>query len=426
MKERRSLIMFSEPVREIMGNPPARIIRTGTTVIFILFVLLLVFSWVIRYPDVIPSPVEITTSNPPVTLVSKITGHIKYLYVKDRDKVSAGQLIAVMETTASVEEIEMLNHILDTLQKPGLTSLPDFSHLGEMQEYYATFRKNQSDLKSYLFNDYYGSKIISINQEIKGIKEYIEKLKVKEKYFAENQSIEKNKFRRDSGLFVQKIIPESQLEISRQQMLKNSIDLQQVRLDYSERLIELSQKEQLLQDYRINRNEEREKLESVLDESFLNLKAQMNIWVNTYYLRSDIEGTATFTKYWSANQSVEKDEAVFSVVPVNQGDFIGRINLKMQRSGKVKEGQQVNIKLSSYPYLEYGMVKGVVKSKSLVPAGDAYIIEISLPQGLTTNYNKKLEFTQNMQGVAEIITEDVRLLQKIINPFRHMIAKNRR
>lgn len=418
--------MFSEPVREIMGNPPARIIRTGTTVIFILFVLLLVFSWVIRYPDVIPSPVEITTSNPPVTLVSKITGHIKYLYVKDRDKVSAGQLIAVMETTASVEEIEMLNHILDTLQKPGLTSLPDFSHLGEMQEYYATFRKNQSDLKSYLFNDYYGSKIISINQEIKGIKEYIEKLKVKEKYFAENQSIEKNKFRRDSGLFVQKIIPESQLEISRQQMLKNSIDLQQVRLDYSERLIELSQKEQLLQDYRINRNEEREKLESVLDESFLNLKAQMNIWVNTYYLRSDIEGTATFTKYWSANQSVEKDEAVFSVVPVNQGDFIGRINLKMQRSGKVKEGQQVNIKLSSYPYLEYGMVKGVVKSKSLVPAGDAYIIEISLPQGLTTNYNKKLEFTQNMQGVAEIITEDVRLLQKIINPFRHMIAKNRR
>jgi HlyD family secretion protein len=426
MKERKPLILFSEPVREIMGNPPARIIRTGTTVIFILFILLVVFSWVIRYPDVIPSPVEITTSNPPVTLVSKITGHIKYLYVKDKEKVTAGQLIAVMETTALVEEIEKLSHILDTMQNPGSVVLPDFSHLGEIQEYYATFRKNQSDLKSYLFNDYYGSKIISINQEIKGIKEYIEKLKVKEKYFAENQRIEMNKFRRDSGLFIQKIIPESQLEISRQEMLKNSIDLQQVRLDYSERLIELSQKEQLLQDYKINRKEEREKLESVLGESFLNLKAQMNIWVNTYYLKSDIEGTATFTKYWSANQSVEKDEAVFSVVPVNQGEYVGRINLRMQRSGKVKEGQQVNIKLSSYPYLEYGMVKGVVKSKSLVPSGDAYIIEIALPHGLTTIYDKKLEFTQNMQGIAEIITEDQRLLQKIINPFRHMIAKNRR
>jgi HlyD family secretion protein len=426
MKEIKPLILFSEPVREIMGNPPARIVRIGTSVIFILFVLLIVFSWIIRYPDVIPSAIEITTSNPPVTLVSKISGHIKYLYVKDKEHVSSGQIIAVMETTASIEEIEKLRQILDTLRKPGSIVLPDFSHLGEMQEYFASYRKNQSNLESYLVNDYYGYKILSINQEIRGIKEYIDKLRVKEKYFVENHRIEIKKFSRDSVLFVQKIIPESQFEISRQEMLRNSINLQQVKLDYSDRLIELSQKEQLLHDYNINRREEREKLESVLGESFLNLKAQMNIWMNTYCLKSDIDGTLTFTNYWSANQSVEKGEAIFSVVPENQGDYLGRINLKMQRSGKVKEGQQVNIKLSGYPYLEYGMVKGIVKSKSLVPSGDEYILEIALPEGLTTAYNKKLEFTQNMQGVAEIITEDMRLLEKIINPFRHMIAKNRR
>ena len=61
----------------------------------------------------------------------------------------------------------------------------------------------------------------------------------------------------------------------------------------------------------------------------------------------------------------------------------------------------------------------MIKSKSLVPSGDAYIIEIDLPDGLTTLYGIKLDFTQNMQGTAEIITEDIRLLQKIINPFRH-------
>jgi hypothetical protein len=98
----------------------------------------------------------------------------------------------------------------------------------------------------------------------------------------------------------------------------------------------------------------------------------------------------------------------------------------MQRSGKVKPGQKVNIKLSGYPYLEYGMVRGVIKSKSLVPSGDAYIIEIDLPDGLTTLYGMKLDFTQNMQGTAEIITEDIRLLQKIINPFRYMISRNKR
>jgi HlyD family secretion protein len=98
----------------------------------------------------------------------------------------------------------------------------------------------------------------------------------------------------------------------------------------------------------------------------------------------------------------------------------------MERSGKVKKGLLVNIKLSGYPYLEYGMVRGIVKSKSLVPASDAYVIEIELPEGLTTLYGTKLDFTQNMQGTAEIITENIRLLQKIVNPFRSMISKNKK
>jgi HlyD family secretion protein len=113
-------------------------------------------------------------------------------------------------------------------------------------------------------------------------------------------------------------------------------------------------------------------------------------------------------------------------VPEDAGDFVGRISLNMQRSGKVKIGNPVNIKLSGYPYLEYGMVRGIVKSKSLVPSENSYIIEVVLPDGLTTLYGRKLEFTQNMQGTAEVLTDNMRLLQKIINPFRHLITKNRK
>jgi len=133
-----------------------------------------------------------------------------------------------------------------------------------------------------------------------------------------------------------------------------------------------------------------------------------------------------FTKYWSENQSVTIDQSVLSVVPEETGDFVGRINLKMQRSGKVEIDQLVNIKLSGFPYLEYGMIRGIVSSKSLVPASDAYIIEVSLPNGLTTLYGRELDFTQNMQGTAEIVTEDLRLIQKIINPFRYLISRNKR
>jgi HlyD family secretion protein len=429
MEEKGQDIVYSETVNEIMGRPPGRILRWGNALILIVFILLIFFSWLVKYPDNIPAPVEITTVNPPVTLVSKFTGRIKNLYVKDKDEIDAGKLIAVMETAASIDEVTELKVIVDTIKSPEkimLESLPEFTELGEIQSYWGLFMKSLSDFNNYISNDYYGNKIISLTDEIDGILVYIGRVKVKEKLFAENQALEIKKYKRDSLLFTSGVYSESELEKSRQSLIRLNIELQQVRLDHSAKSIELAEKRQLLQDYRIKKLEEREKYFSVLNESFMNLKAQIRIWENTYLLISPVRGTVTFTKFWSENQIVTEDEPVLSIVPFETGDYVGRINLKMNRSGKVKPGQSVNIKLSGYPYLEYGMVKGIVKSISLVPSDDSYVIELSLPSGLMTLYGKKLDFTQNMQGTAEIITDDLRLLQKIMNPFRYLISRNKR
>jgi len=429
MKEHQTEILYSEPVKEIMGHPPSRILRWGTTIIFSVFVLLIIFSWVIKYPDTVPAPVEITTSNPPVMLLSKITGRIKELYVREGQKVTAGTCVAAMETTASLDDIRLLRQITDTITRPeflNVKTFPGLSKLGEIQSSYAVFLKYLSDLNNYNLNDLYGHRIKSMTSEINGIKEYLNRLSVKEKLHTENQNLEFNQYSRDTFLFNQNLLTREEIEKSRQSLIRNNIELQQVRLDHSAKSIELAQKNQLLQDYRITRNEERETLVTSLNEAFLNLKAQMQFWENNYLLISPVEGIVTFTKYWSANQSVLKDVPVISIVPLDKGEYIGRINLRMQRSGKVKVGQKVNIKLSSFPYLEYGMVRGVVKSKSLVTSEDAYIIEVELINGLSTTYGKSLpEPAQNMMGTAEIKTDNIRLFQKIINPFRHLITKNK-
>lgn len=428
MKNNKPEIRYSDPVNEIISAPPKKIIRRGTTIIFLVFAVLLFFSWLVRYPDVIPAPIEITTINPPFTLVSKISGKIKELYVVDGEKVYPGQLLAVMETAASIEEFNRLQGLTDTINLPRLLSpdsFPVFYELGELQSYYATFLKKLSDYNTYITNDFYGSRIIAISGEINSILQYIDRIKTKEDLVARNLEIEKKKYERDSLLYSGNVYSESDLELSRQAYIKTLLELQEVRIDHSARLIELAEKRQLLEDYRINRQAEKEKLISGLDESLQNLKAQMKIWQNTYLLISPVEGIAAFTTYWSKNQSVTVDQPVLSVVPEETGDFIGRINLKMHRSGKVKENQLVNIKLSGFPYLEYGMIRGVVSSKSLVSAGDAYIIEVTFPNGLTTLYGEKLDFTQNMQGTAEIITENLRLIEKIINPFKYLISRNK-
>lgn len=430
MKDRKPEILYSDPVKEIMGNPPRKILRWGTTVMFSIFILFILFAWLIRYPDTIPAPVEITTENPPVTLVSKITGRIKHLNISDKGKVSKGQVLAVMQTAATINEIEKLRKFTDTVTRVNalsIESVSEMAELGEVQIYYGTFRKALLEYQNFIKNDLYGNKISSSREKLSQIAIYLKGLRQSEKLYSENLVLDSIRHQRSLSLFkADTVIPAGELDKSEQAFLKQKIDFNSIRNEISAKIIDQTNEEELLKEYSLKKTEEMEKLYSSLNESFGNLKAQVKIWENDYLLISPIGGIVTFTKFWSENQSVNKDEPVLAIVPDNPGKYIGRIYLKMQRSGKVKPGQDVNIKLSSYPYLEYGMLKGKIKTKSLVPAGDTYVIEIELPSGLTTLYNRKLEFNQNMQGTAEIITENIRLLQKIVNPFRYLVSKNKR
>jgi len=422
-------IEYSEPVREIMGNPPGNILRWGTTAIFILFVLFVFFAWFIRYPDIVPAQIEITTENPPASIMSKTTGRIMHLLVNDKQQVKTGEVLAVMENPASYEEVKRLRNFVDTfrLNKNARTcNIPELLNLGELQTPFETFTKSIADIENFLKNDLYSAKINSVNEELKELKKYSARLLENEKYYRENYLIELNKFRRDSALNAGKSIAPAEYENSRQSLIRQQIELQKVKLEISARNIEQINKIQLIEEYTIKRSEEIESLFTKTKESLKNLRACLSIWENTYLLISPVNGIVTFSKYWSENQLVMKDETVMSVVPEKQGNYIGKIYLKMHKSGKVREQQTVNIKLNGYPYMEYGMLQGVIRSKALVPAGDSYLIEVELKNGLTTLYNRTLGFTQNMTGFAEIITDDRSLLEKMIYPFRYLISRNKR
>jgi len=96
--------------------------------------------------------------------------------------------------------------------------------------------------------------------------------------------------------------------------------------------------------------------------------------------------------------------------------------------GKVKLGQIVNIKFDNFPYMEFGMLKGKIKSISLIPTvtdkGSIYSAEVLFPNKLISNYGKTLAFSQEMTGTAEIITDDTKLLHRFFNPLKSLWKNN--
>jgi HlyD family secretion protein len=53
-----------------------------------------------------------------------------------------------------------------------------------------------------------------------------------------------------------------------------------------------------------------------------------------------------------------------------------------------------------------------------------YTLEVALPNGLTTTYGKELKFSQEMQAAADIITDDMRLIERLFMPIKKIFAES--
>ena len=102
---------------------------------------------------------------------------------------------------------------------------------------------------------------------------------------------------------------------------------------------------------------------------------------------------------------------------------MGRASLPVNRSGKVRVGQRVIVRFANYPDQEFGIVNGRVSTISLVPTEDNYMVEIAFPDGLTTNYGKNLPVSHEMKATAEIVTDDLRLIERFFQPLKKILKE---
>ena len=98
IKEERSVELKSEEIQEIITSVPSWIIRTGTTFVFLVLVLIIILSSVIRYPDIISTELRINSLNSPKPVFARQTGKIVTLLVKEGGRVFKNQPLAYMDS----------------------------------------------------------------------------------------------------------------------------------------------------------------------------------------------------------------------------------------------------------------------------------------------------------------------------------------
>ncbi|MDR0207422.1 MAG: HlyD family secretion protein [Bacteroidales bacterium] len=446
----KEIELKSPAVQEILGRPPRWIIRWGISIIFIVVAGLIIGSYFFKYPDVIQATITVTTENLPAGVIAKTTGRIDSVFVSEKQFVQKGDMLAVIENPADFSDVlKIKNYELritnydEPSRKPAYATplilegnlpsefcfLPFVNlNLGELQPAYQQFTKAQEDYKYFFQTDYHHKKVNVIKKQIYTQNLILQKSKNQLELAKKQLDAAYQIFTIDSNLYEKKVLSNAGYQHARNTYLQYLQSYENAKLGIDHQNMSILQSEQTIFDLEQQRNEQVNQLEIALTGAFEQLQTQLKTWEQKYLFVSPINGIVTFTKFWQKNQNLNAGDLLVTIVPKEQTKIIGKILLLPQGAGKVKVGQAVNVKFDNYPHMEFGMVRVIIKNISLVPVtvGDnkkAYMLEVEFPASLVTNYGKKLTFSQEMTGSAEIITEDLRLLDKFLNPIKAVIRK---
>nr|WP_319999331.1 HlyD family efflux transporter periplasmic adaptor subunit [uncultured Draconibacterium sp.] len=427
MADDKKIEIRSGEVQEILSGVPSRIVRYGILVFVAIFSLIILFSFIFYYPDILRSNIVVTTENPPATLVARATGKIDQLFVEDKDHVQAGQTIALIENPADYNDVLELEQMIiavqpafDTLTFTVSQRFNKSLQLGAVQEYYSQFLTRYDELNEFYQRNYYVLKERSYKEQLKNARILYDRLWEQKVAIDKEYQIKLRNYERQKKLLAGEVVSSTVLEQAESEMLSKKSELDGIRSTLAEKQIAVSELDQKIIENEKEYHDYKIQYESALIEAFNNLKSQASDWFLTYVLRSPIDGVVTFNKFYAENQNITKGDRVLAIVPEDVGEVIGKVELPVRGSGKVKEGLDVNVKFDNYPYMEYGLVRGRVKSVSLVPEDSFYMVEITFPNGLVTNYDNELQMQSQLMGQAEIITEDLRLIQRIFNPLKSL------
>ena len=423
------LNIYSEEVKDVLSKPPKALFRWGNTILFVFIIIVLFLSWLLKYPDIVTAQAILTTEIPPQKEFARVFGKIDSLFVKNYQAVKEGAPLALIENTANFKDVIYLKSILDTLtvnQTSFYFPLDDLPmlFLGDIENEFSLFENNyvlyilNKESQSFLNNDLASKYALSeLRYRLQTLKNQKE-LNQKELFFKQKD------LDRIEALYKKGVVSAQEFENKKLEYLQSERSYKNMSVSISQTKENISNRNNLKKQTSIENTREEINLLKGVIQSLDQLKTAIKEWELRYLFKSNIEGEVSFMKIWNKNQTINSGDFVFTIIPKNHSSYICKLQAPVLNSGKVKIGQDVNIKLSSYPDNEFGILTGKIKDISLVPNIEGlYLIDVELPKKLITTHGKEIEFKQEMTGIAEIITEDLRLIERVFYQFKEIFKQ---
>lgn len=299
--------------------------------------------------------------------------------------------------------------------------------LGEINSQYYAFLAALKAWCDYMSRNVYEKQKDNIAAGIQWKKEIVGEAEEARKAAKDRMDVAQKWLKRYTSLDRQQIATyEYETDQVKNNYLTTVQEVQNINREISSTRMQITEAYHQLEQLEIEQKEKERNLQVELLSTYQSLRSNIAAWEQKYVLKAPFDGRVEFLKFIADGQFVEAGESIFGIIP-KENHIYGQVLLPASGAGKVKQNSKVVIKLENYPYMEYGYIEGYVSSISLVTQTqktekstvETYLINVELPNGLTTNYEEVLDFKYELGGTADMIVKDRRLIERLFDNLRY-------
>jgi hypothetical protein len=422
MPERRDL-QRSEDVQEILGTPPSWITRVGTLFCLVALVALFWAAVSIEYPDIVEARMKLSSVDPPRKLKSPKDITVTRIMVASEDTVETTSVLMEFRNPAKLEDVLTLEERMLLVDEKNDSSLLAFDPpsdliLGSLQETFYDFREKQEAFRLAIAGGVGGLSNNQLQRRINQERNAIRFEREQKDNLEAQLNLARERFIREQNLKDRDLSTAERVRERQEDVLRYERMVQSATSSINNRMSEINLLRREMENYRSGRETTAAQAVEYMRQAYSLLQQRLSEWKQENLLLSNINGIVVLPPDLRDQQLVLRGTLLATILPLNPLGILGRIDLPVRGSGKVKVGQRVIVKFDNFPFQEFGAVIGEVTQKSRVveerEGKNVIPIEVSFPDRLLTTTGVRLEAGADMVGTAEIVTEEKRLIEWII------------
>lgn len=260
MAKRDKVEIRHEEIQELLGNPPSWLVKWGISVFAGIITVLIIGSSLFMYPQIIEAPIVMTTEQPPTWVIAKSSGKIDSIYVKNKELVSEGEIIAIIHNTAKVEDVLYLKNLLENDSIEKLNTIQKELQIGELQDSYSLLVKTLQQYEVFNKEQIYELREKAAYEEINSQKMYLKQLEKQSEIYKEAYLISQERYSADSILYKMKALSAKEYEQSLMQKNQDKTRYNQSNLDIISVSIHLAQLNKAIKEYMAEEKERKQNI----------------------------------------------------------------------------------------------------------------------------------------------------------------------